>query len=762
MIHRYSVKACVDCSVLYTCLVEDAIAQFEITRGRPLIVLRDDHTLFGIFSQGDLRRSLLRNKDLLKLRVGDVCNRSPLYASERDTAVTISALLKGSIQAVPIVNKFGQPKYVAFIDNDPTFRIDNIILQKSMRNYLVIAEIGVNHNGSFDTAKTLINQAKLAGAHAVKFQFRSAFTYGDPNITGEDLSTEYIREELSKVSLSEDDEIRLLKYAKSLNLIVVVTPFDEFALSRIDKSIVSCIKIASCDLTNHLLLSRIAEVGLPVILSTGMSFEHEILTALEILKSMRSDLAVLHTNSTYPCPRDDLNLSYITRLHEITNCICGYSSHDGSVEPIYLAIALGAQIYEIHLTLDKNHSGTDHRASLTPSELTAFISNLESLILSVGSSNPRIPSSAELLNRSSLGKSLHYKRNLNKGHLLEEKDLYLASPATGLSWYDKDLVLGKKLTTDVSVRQKLIDSHFLFESTLENLYLTPFNRDKTCNVFNHKWGIPVRYRDFNDITHLFNPPLYEFHMSSKDLDLNPAEFVGESYDAKLFVHAIEQYHDGFILDLASLDENIRARSLQRLSRLCEVSIQLSQFFTNKNAPSVIVNCGGFSFDRFDNHATIIEKESNLLHTLRLIKSSYPSINFLPQTMPPFPWLQGGRSYHNILVSLESILRISEVVEVDICLDLSHTYMACHYLEVDFYSCINSLISSGIVSHVHASDAKDFNQEGLQIGEGDINFTKISPLFYSKSITFIPEVWEGHTKNFSGFVTSMNYLTSIFS
>ena len=235
---------------------------------------------------------------------------------------------------------------------------------------LVVAEIGNNHNGDLDLAFRLIDECVAAGADCIKFQMRDLSTLytnaGDADDYQEDLGSQYTLDLLSRYQLSSGDMAKALDRVKEAGAIPLATPWDLNSLGFLVDYGVPAVKVASADLTNVDFLSKIASYGLPVICSTGMSTEEEIRQSVGVLRDAGAQFSLLHCNSTYPAPFKDVNLRYMDRLRELGDCPVGYSSHDRGIAVSIGAVALGADILEKHVTLDKEMEGNDHRVSLLP------------------------------------------------------------------------------------------------------------------------------------------------------------------------------------------------------------------------------------------------------------------------------------------------------------------------------------------------------------------------------------------------------------
>ena len=381
--------------------IREAMDLFGSSKGMPLLILNNNDEFVGTLSNGDIRRYLHDKNNSIYDCINNVINKEAKFCFEfDDKSIYEYVLSQDTIKIVPILDSNKKLVSVAYYD-DIYFKIKNKILNRECSEIYLIAEIGVNHNGDVNEAKKLVDAISEAGFDAVKMQFRSSITYSNIREKNDtDLSTEYILSELDRVELSFEEEGDIIKYIKNKNLDFIGTPFDNEALNRLLKYKPDALKIASCDLTNHILIRSCAEKNLPMILSTGMSTETEIIRTNELLEDLNVNRSFLHCNSTYPTPIRDVNLSYISRLSDITESIIGYSSHDGNPLIPLASITSGAKIVELHVTSDKNALGTDHIASLEINKISEFVSSARNLSLAMGSSRPRIPSQGELITKS--------------------------------------------------------------------------------------------------------------------------------------------------------------------------------------------------------------------------------------------------------------------------------------------------------------------------------------------------------------------------
>jgi N,N'-diacetyllegionaminate synthase len=318
---------------------------------------------------------------------------------------------------------------------------------------IIIAEAGVNHNGDINTAKKLIDVAAKAGVDFVKFQTFKAdklvskttkkASYQSQNINDGD-DTQYSM--LKKLELSENDHFELLNYCNQKGVQFLSTGFDEISIDFLDKLNIKLFKIPSGEITNKPYLQHIAFKNKPVILSTGMATISEIKDALIVLTSKGlsiDQITVLHCNTEYPTPMEDVNLKAMETIKNELKVKIGYSDHTLGIEVPVAAVALGATVIEKHFTLDRNLPGPDHRASLEPDELEHMVSAIRNVELALSGSGRKEPSSSEHKNISVARKSIVAARKISKGEKFSPENLTVKRPGNGVSPMLWDNVIGK-------------------------------------------------------------------------------------------------------------------------------------------------------------------------------------------------------------------------------------------------------------------------------------------------------------------------------
>ena len=315
------------------------------------------------------------------------------------------------------------------------------------KHTIIIAEAGVNHNGSLKMAKKLIDVASDAGVDYVKFQTFKA----DELVTKNAEKSEYQKttafqkqsqyEMLKKLELDRDSHIDLVSYCKNKKVDFISTPFDIGSINLLDELNIPLYKIPSGEITNLPYLEHIGSKNKPIIMSTGMSNLKEIREALNILYFSgleKNDITLLHCNSEYPTPFEDVNLKAMLTMKNEFNLSVGYSDHTIGIEISVAAVAMGAEVIEKHFTLDKNLSGPDHSASLSPIELKNMANAIRNIDRSIGNGIKR-PSKSEIKNIQSIRKSIVSKTNIKEGDVFSDKNLAVKRPGKGISpmkWYE--------------------------------------------------------------------------------------------------------------------------------------------------------------------------------------------------------------------------------------------------------------------------------------------------------------------------------------
>jgi len=320
----------------------------------------------------------------------------------------------------------------------------------------IIAEAGVNHNGNIEIAKKLIDIAIGVGANAVKFQtfkaekviskFAQKAEYQYKITDKNETQLEMVK----RLELDVDAHKELIHYCKKKGLMFLSTPFDIESIGLLNELEVEILKIPSGEITNLPYLRKIGSLNRNIIISTGMADLEEIGKALGILLesgTSKDNITVLHCNSEYPTPFEDVNLTAMLTIRDTFRVNIGYSDHTPGIEIPIAAVALGATVIEKHFTLNKDMDGPDHKASLGPDELKSMVTAIRNIEKSLGDGIKR-PSPSELKNRPLVRKSIIAGMDIKEGDMLTENNITVKRPGIGINPMEWDNVIGRKAIHD--------------------------------------------------------------------------------------------------------------------------------------------------------------------------------------------------------------------------------------------------------------------------------------------------------------------------
>lgn len=319
------------------------------------------------------------------------------------------------------------------------FKINSTTLNE--KNTYFIAEGGLNHNGDINIAKKLIDAAKECGANAIKFQ-----TYKSENFVRE---TNQYFDVFKNAELTFEQFKELKNYSENIGLTFFSTPFDMESAEFLNELGMPCFKIASSDLTNLPLITKIAKMQKPMIISTGLSTMNEINDAVNCcLFEGNNQIAILHCVANYPTQPNEVNMNVINTLKKTFDFPIGYSDNGESALVDIVAVSMGANIIEKHFTLDKKMAGPDHGFSIDPNGLKSLISQIHEVDQMKGD-GIKIPQFSEIKNRLAIRKSITAKRDLQQGEKIQENDISIKRPADGIEPKYITMILGKTINTNI-------------------------------------------------------------------------------------------------------------------------------------------------------------------------------------------------------------------------------------------------------------------------------------------------------------------------
>lgn len=337
-------------------------------------------------------------------------------------------------------------------------------------NVVIIAEAGVNHNGNIELAKKLIEEAANAGVDYVKFQtfitenvISKSAKKADYQVNNSGNVNETQFEMVKKLELSHINHLELIQHCDNKGVKFLSTAFDLDSINFL-KDKIDFFKIPSGEITNYPYLVKVAKLGLPIVMSSGMADINEVKAAYHVLVDNGIDskeITILHCNTEYPTPMEDVNLKAMHHIQKELGVAVGYSDHTLGIEVPIAAVALGATVIEKHFTLDRNLPGPDHKASLEPHELKAMVSAIRNIEKAIAGSGVKEPSNSELKNKAIARKSIHLIKPCKKGEIIKEYNMIALRPGDGISPMEWENIKGKQLTLDTFAYHKLLKSDVL-------------------------------------------------------------------------------------------------------------------------------------------------------------------------------------------------------------------------------------------------------------------------------------------------------------
>jgi sialic acid synthase SpsE/sugar phosphate isomerase/epimerase len=627
----------------------------------------------------------------------------------------------------------------------PEIKIGDRLIGDAYPTY-IIAEIGVNHNGILDLALELIDIAVRAGADAVKFQKRKLdMLYPKKyleNANAGEKTLRYLLPILQQVELSDEAYYEIADYCRKKGITLLCSAFDTESADFLDQLGVPAYKVASADLTNLPLLDHLIQKGKPLILSTGMSRMEEVEITVDFLKERHAEFALLHCNSTYPAAFEDINLRFMNQLRRFGVPV-GYSGHERGIAVSTVASAMGANIVERHITLDRTMDGPDHAASLEPQGFQKMVRDIRQVAMALGTGEEKFISRGEILNREVLGKSLVAARRIEPGETITSSMVAVKGPALGISPQYYTRLIGRIVERTIEEDEPFLDRDVGIKISLDTEHTLPM-----------EYGFTVRFRDFNELL-AYQPRILEYHFTDQDLDEHyPGDDFTEKseHPLKLVAHAPE-FWDRTLVDLCALEERHRLDSVELIQKTIALTREMAPYFVG--TPKIIVHTGGMSLDHpIDDHRGLYD---NLRRSVGEL--DYAGVELLLENLPPHPWYFGGQWLTNAFMDAHEIRDFIVPLGLKMCFDTSHSKLYCNWAHVDFYDQVQALLP--YIGHLHLSDGAGLDGEGLQIGEGTIDWVHFFRVIGDYRGTMIPEIWRGHQRQGEGFLIAIQRLSEAY-
>jgi N-acetylneuraminate synthase len=420
----------------------------------------------------------------------------------------------------------------------------------------------------------------------------------------------------------------------------------------------------------------------------------------------------------------------------------GYSGHERGIAVSTVAAAIGASIIERHLTLDRTMDGPDHASSLEPQGFKKMVRDIRQVTSALGAGEEKFISRGEILNREVLGKSLVAARRIEKGETITANLVAVKGPALGLSPQRYLELVGRTAGRTIEEDEPFQERDLGIEISLDVANLLPM-----------EYGFTVRFRDFDELL-TYRPAMLEFHFTDQDLDEHypGRDFSRGDHPLRLVVHAPE-FWDRTLVDLCSLDERQRVASLELMQKSIDLTREMAPYFTGM--PKVIVHPGAMSLDH------PIKDRGKLYDNLRrsVERLDYEGVELLLENLPPHPWYFGGQWLTNAFMDAQEIKDFLSSMGLNMCYDSSHHKLYCNWAHVDFYEQVGILLP--YIRHLHLSDGAGLDGEGLQIGEGTIDWVHFFKVIGDYHGTMIPEIWRGHQRNGEGFLIAIQRLSEAY-
>ncbi len=603
----------------------------------------------------------------------------------------------------------------------------------------VIAELGINHFGDYTVAKDLISEARKAGAWGIKFQYRnlgSAYAGGAAEI-----GDEIVRRNISRSFLEPKQILDLTEYAREIGLRAGISFFNQNDVVDFGRPHFDFYKIPSAELTNHPLIQDLLGFGNDVLVSTGMHSETEIESLANALAG-NQNLVLLHCVSNYPTESMNAKLGYITWLRDNYPFRVGYSSHDKEWATAVLALPLGIDFLERHLTLDKKQPGTDQSSSSEPEELRSLVSIIDNYGLISSGNGPRNLNQGEKINRQNLGRSLYANQDLVAGEVVSRDYLSYVSPQVGLNWSEWSDFADKPLLLPVSAGEPLSMRHFS-------------NRNVGLKQADLVWAkqnlvaLPVRLHDFHRIHSIFGLDAYEFHLSYGEIEQLTSFQVPEDV-SRFSVHMPDYAGSDDLVDPFSVDSSLSETSKMMFQKVSAFARNLA----DRAQSTVVVVCSLSDDSRV--RSEFYDEVAGYFREL-----SEDNVTFSLQWLPPYAWYFGGSVRLQRMNSLDDLPFLIKS-SIPVTMDLSHLLMGEH---AGLYSAeqVVEQLKDNIV-HFHLSGATGIDGEGHDFDfSNETEESLVGTVFgYEQTeIMKVLEVWQGHLDDFEGFKRAVSSLAENF-
>ena len=594
----------------------------------------------------------------------------------------------------------------------------------------IICELGINHFGSLQICKKLIDNAKTANAWGVKFQYRNLKSYFKFTKKNGEIGKEIIDIELKKNYLTPNNIITLSKYAKKIGLVSGISFFTENDINDFKKYKFDFYKVPSVSAFDFDLIKKLNKFKKKIFISLGSRSHSEIFKNKDqlIKNTIKNKTAFFHCVSNYPLNPINSNLNYILKLKNLFKGFdVGYSSHESDIYNCIISLSKDIGYIERHITIDKSSKGLDHSSSSDFNELKKLCFYADNYNEISNSKNNKYLNQGEKINLQNLGKSAYANKDIDINKKITLKNISFLSPKVSL---EKNEIL-KFL--------KIKNKKFLKkgdEITLENFFTSKEFKSQSKKFCNKKnISLPIRPSDYKLMDNIFNINNYEFHLSFNDVLKFNFKKIDKSFlkNKKFTVHGPDYCDTNNILDIYSENKTIKKKSYKIFNKSIEICKALQ--ISSNNQVFLIQ-----SFSSDDQKLDLKKRYKDIKMTIiKCYKSN--KIEVLPQWLPPIAWYFGGSAIMKLFCNPNDLKMINKL-KIKICLDLSHFILSCNYQKVNLNNYINKY--KGLFKHYHIADASGVDGEGLEIGSGDLlKYKKILVNITNNNKIKVLESWQGH-------------------
>tara|TARA_B100001057_G_C22823058_1_gene940225 strand:- start:240 stop:2090 length:1851 start_codon:yes stop_codon:yes gene_type:complete len=602
----------------------------------------------------------------------------------------------------------------------------------------IICELGINHNGSYETAKKLIDIASINNCWGIKFQYRSL---KKKNLSDE-IGKEIINLEVKKNYLKPSSINLLTKYGKRKGLKVGISFFsrkDFYDFKNL--KIFDFLKVPSSVSDNFDLLKYFFTKKKQVFISTGGKRSEEIIRLTNFLKRYNvKNYSIFHCISNYPLFNENAKLGFIDTLRKNNPKVkIGYSSHENNIYNCIYALSKKIDYIERHITLDKKNKGIDHTSSSDPNEISDLANFTNKLDLIDKKIKYRELNQGEVINIQNLGYSYYFNKEKKKNSILKKSDLYLDTPNVGVNPSNLTKFINKKILDHTKQGSPLISS--LFSKTKLSKKHENFSKENLISF-------PIREKDYKSVSTNLRNNCFEFHFTFQDLKKFSLNKIEKKFleNNSFSIHLPDYIDQNNLIDFFSSNKVIRNKSLNILKKCIQIAKKLeNKSKKNCNLIVSILNYQNLPKEEFYKKVKKLNDSIEYKH----------KINLLPQWLPAIAWYFGGSFYTNIFADPDDFKYLKKI-KLKICMDISHLILSCNYYKKNPEKVFNENIN--LFHHFHIGDAKGYDFEGILLGEGEIKKTNIlKNTFKIKNKIKVVETWQGHLNNCEYFKKDLNYL-----